>query len=78
MAEKENILGWLPLLTKYPKYRRDFAWAADCSENAVPFLGRQRALKAVREASMNFRSSYGTYARILEGPPYTPPADQPD
>jgi len=71
----ENILKWLPLLIKY---RQDIAWAADCSRDAVPLLGRQRAIKALREASMLYRSSYGIIARILEGPPYTPPADQPD
>jgi hypothetical protein len=71
----ENILKWLPLLIPY---RRDIAWAADCSEGTVPFLDHQRAINALLEASELFSGRYATIARILQGPPYTPSADQTD
>ena len=71
----ENILKWMPLLIPY---WRDIAWAADCSERAVPLLDRQWAIETLFEAGREYRADYATVARILQGPPYTPPADQPD
>jgi len=71
----ENILEWMPLLIPY---RRDIAWAVDCPERAVPLVNRQRAINALLKASREYRVAYAAIARILQGPPYTSPANQPD
>jgi hypothetical protein len=66
----ENILRWLPRLRRLnPKYLQDIAWAADCSERAVPLLGHQHAIDALLEAGRLYRGSYAADAYILQGPP---------
>jgi hypothetical protein len=68
-----NLLRWLPRLTE--KQRQDMNLALGCH---APFWNRNKAIEELREASREYRAAYAHIADILEGPPYTPPADQPD
>jgi hypothetical protein len=62
-----------PSAAANPELPRDIAWAADCSEDEVPILGRQRAIDALLKASRDYRADYATLAHILQSRP-----DQPD
>jgi hypothetical protein len=77
----ENILLWLPLLTE--KQRQE---SEACGVHL--FSDRQRAIETMLEADAYSASSmcagrldrsvYAIIADKLQGPPYTPPADQSD
>jgi hypothetical protein len=77
MAEKTNILRWLPRLSQKQ-------WQ---ESGLHPLSDRQRAIETMLEADLycassmcagRGRSVYAIIADILQGPPYTPPVDQPD
>jgi hypothetical protein len=74
MAEKTNILRWLPRLSQKQ-------WQ---ESGLHPLTDRQRAIETMLEMDLycassmcagRGRSVYAIIADILQGPPYTPPMD---
>jgi hypothetical protein len=66
----ENLLTRCPLLTR--QVQRDIEFATD--HPFSPLLALERVVRAMEEVP----AAYADALRILKGPPYTPPADQPD
>jgi hypothetical protein len=74
----QNLLRWEGLLIKEEHHLKNIEFVMDCSRRAVLWQDRQKTIKLLLEASMLFPGTYATTAAILQGPPYAPPADQPD
>jgi hypothetical protein len=81
-----NCLGHFPLLTKADccgvvrfAVRYHDEEYRDLKSDALAFVPHETAIAAVRHLAMRHRwPQYREALRILQGPPYTPPADQPD
>jgi hypothetical protein len=73
----KNIGRWRPLLIKKKDHLKNIEFVMECPRHLVPVQGHQRTVKLLLEASMLFPGTYADTAAILQGPEYTPPAEQP-